>query len=86
MKFIHKLILIFFTAILLEANSISGFNFLINKNWFGMILMVFINPLLCLPMNHFNIEAKTFKERLFIALAFSFGFTIGVITIRPFFI
>lgn len=82
----YKLILVFFTAIVLEANSIAGFKFLMDKNWIGMILMVFINPLLCLPMNHFNIEAKSFKERLFIALAFSFGFAIGVITIRPFFI
>lgn len=82
----YKLILVFFTAIVLEANSIAGFKFLMDKNWIGMILMVFINPLLCLPMNHFNIEAKSFKERLFIALAFSFGFATGVITIRPFFI
>lgn len=82
----YKLILVFFTAIVLEANSIAGFKFLMDKNWIGMISMVFINPLLCLPMNHFNIEAKSFKERLFIALAFAFGFAIGVITIRPFFI
>jgi len=86
MKFKHKLILVFFTAIILEANSIAGFRFLMDKNWMGMVLMVFVNPLLCLPMNHYNIEAKTFKERLYIALTFAFGFAVGVGTIRPFFI
>jgi len=86
MQFKYKLVLVFFTAIILEANSIAGFRFLMEKNWMGMVLMVFINPLLCLPMNHYNIEAKTFKQRLFIALAFAFGFAVGVITIRPFFI
>lgn len=86
MKLKYKLILVFFTAIVLEANSIAGFRFLMDKNWYGMVLMVFVNPLLCLPMNHYNIEAKTFKERLNIALAFAFGFAVGVITIRPFFV
>ncbi len=86
MKFKYKLILVFFTAIILEANSIAGFKFLMDENWIGMVLMVFVNPFLCLPMNHYNIEAKTFKERLFIASAFAFGFAVGVITIRPFFI
>ena len=86
MKFKYKLILVFFTAILLEANSIAGFRFLMEKNWFGMVLMVGINPLLCLPMNHYNIEANSFKKRLYIALAFSLGFVVGVLTIRPFFI
>lgn len=86
MDFKYKLILVFFTAVVLEANSIAGLKFLMNKDWLGMILMVFVNPLLTLPMNHYNIEAKTFKERLYIALSFAFGFAIGVITIRPFFI
>jgi len=86
MQFKHKLILVFFTAIILEANSIAGFRFLMEKNWMGMVLMVFVNPLLCLPMNHYNIKAKSFMQRLYIALAFAFGFAIGVITIRPFFI
>jgi hypothetical protein len=39
-----------------------------------------------LPMNHFSIECKSFKERLYIAIAFELGFGIGVITIRPFII
>jgi len=36
-------------------------------------------------MNHFTIEVKTLKERFQIAMAFSFGFTLGVLLIRPFF-
>ena len=86
MKFKYKILLVFFTAFLLEVNVIAGFRYLVDKNWVGMFLMVFINPFLCLPMNHFNIESKTFKERLYIAIAFAFGFGIGVITVRPFFI
>ena len=86
LNFKHKLLIVFFTAYILELNSIAGFRYLIDKNWIGMFLMVFINPFLCLPMNHFNIESKTFKERLLIASAFAFGFGLGVITIRPFFI
>jgi len=81
-----KLAIVFFSAIVLEANSIAGFRFLMDKNWYGMVSMVFINPFLCLPMNHFTIEVKTFKGRFLIALAFSLGFSIGVLTIRPFFI
>jgi len=81
-----KLLIVFLSAIVLEANSIAGFRFLIDKNWVGMVLMVGINPFLCLPMNHYTIEVKTFKQRALIALAFSLGFAVGVATIRPFFI
>ena len=83
---IWKLTIVFFSAIILEANSISGFKFLMDKNWTGMVMMAFINPFLCLPMNHYTIEVKTIKGRSIIALAFALGFTIGIITIRPFFI
>ena len=81
-----KLLIVFLSAIVLEANSIAGFRFLIDKNWVGMVLMVGINPFLCLPMNHYTIEVKTFKQRALIAFAFSLGFAVGVLTIRPFFI
>lgn len=81
-----KLLIVFVSAIVLEANSIAGFRFLMDKNWMGMVMMVGINPFLCLPMNHYTIEVKTFKQRALIALAFSTGFIFGVLTIRPFFI
>jgi len=81
-----KLLIVFVSAIVLEANSIAGFRFLMDKNWIGMVMMVGINPFLCLPMNHYTIEVKTFKQRALIALAFSLGFATGVLTIRPFFI
>ena len=81
-----KLVVVFISAIVLEANSIAGFRFLMDKNWIGMVMMVGINPFLCLPMNHYTIEVKTLKERALIALAFSLGFVAGVLTIRPFFI
>jgi len=81
-----KLLIVFFSAIVLEANSIAGFRFLMDKHWMGMVMMAAINPFLCLPMNHYTIEVKTFKERAIIALAFSTGFTVGILTIRPFFI
>jgi hypothetical protein len=81
-----KLLIVFISAIVLEANSIAGFRFLMDKNWIGMVMMVGINPFLCLPMNHYTIEQKTFKERAIIATAFSLGFTVGVLTIRPIFI
>ena len=85
LSFKSKLLIIFFSAILLEANSIAGMRFLIDNNYLGMGLMVFLNPIICLPMNHFTIEVKTFKERFYIAMAFSTEFTLGVILIRPFF-
>ena len=81
-----RLIIVFITAVLLDANSIASFRFLMDKNWIGMFMMVFINPFLCLPMNHYNIEAKSLKDRIYIAMAFAGGFGFGVITIRPFFI
>ncbi len=81
-----KLLIVFLSAILLEANSIASFRFLMDKNWIGMAMMVGINPFITLPMNHFSIEVKTLKERALIALAFCLGFVFGVITIRPFFI
>lgn len=86
MSFKVKLLIIFVSAIVLEANSIAGFKYLMDKNWPGMVLMVFMSPFLCLPLNHFTIEVKTFKERLWIASSFATGFAIGVVTIRPFFI
>jgi len=81
-----KLLIVFVSAIALEANSVAGFRFLMDKNWLGMVMMVGINPFLCLPMNHYTIEQKTFKERATIATAFSLGFIVGVLTIRPLFI
>jgi hypothetical protein len=81
-----KLLIVFLSAIVLEANSIAGLRFLMDENWIGMVMMVAINPFLCLPMNHYTIEVKSFKQRALIALAFSLGFAVGVMTIRPFFI
>jgi hypothetical protein len=81
-----KLLIVFFSAIVLEANSIIGFRFLMDEHWMGMDLMAGINPFLCLPMNHYTIEVKTFKGRAIIATAFSTGFIVGILTIRPFFI
>lgn len=81
-----KLLIVFISAIVLEANSIAGFRYLMDENWIGMVMMVGINPYLCLPLNHYTIEVKTFKERAIIATAFSLGFAVGVLTIRPFFI
>lgn len=86
MKTKYKLLIVFATALALELNSISGFHFLMQKNWIGMFMMAFINPLLTLPMNHFTIECKTFKDRAHVAIAFAIGFGIGAITIRPFII
>ena len=83
MKLKYKLMIVFITALALELNSIAGFHYLMQKNWVGMFMMAFVNPIITLPMNHFSIECKTFKERLYIALAFALGFGIGVITIRP---
>ncbi len=81
-----KLLIVFLSAIVLEANSIASFRYLMDKQWIGMVSMVFINPFLCLPMNHFTIEVKTFKGRFLIALAFALGFSTGVLLIRPLFI
>ena len=86
MKLKYKLIIVFVTALLLELNSISGFHYLMQKNWIGMFMMAFVNPMISLPMNHFSIECKSLKERFYIALSFALGFGIGVITIRPFII
>jgi hypothetical protein len=81
-----KLLIVFLSAIVLEANSIASFRYLMDKQWIGMVSMVFINPFLCLPMNHFTIEVKTFRGRFLIALAFALGFSTGVLLIRPLFI
>lgn len=83
---VWKLVIIFCSALVLEANGIASFRFLMDKNWIGMALMVFLNPFLCLPMNHYTIQVTTFKQRSIIALAFALGFIVGVLTIRPFFI
>jgi hypothetical protein len=84
MKLYHKLVIVFVTAIALEFNSILGFYYLMQKNWFGMFLMAFVNPLITLPMNHFSIECKTFKDRFHIAVSFALGFGFGVLFIRPY--
>ena len=81
-----KLLIVFVSAIALEANSIASFRFLMDKHWIGMVMMVFVNPFLTLPMNHFTIEVKTFTCRFKIALAFALGFSVGVLLIRPAFI
>ena len=81
-----KLLLIFLSAVMLEATGIARIRFLVDKNSLGMMLMVFLNPFLCLLMSHYTIEVKTFKQRTLIAFAFALGFSIGVMISNLFFI
>lgn len=83
---IKVIIITFITAMILEIISINAFTSLINKDWMLMCFVAFIGPFICLPLTHFNIEAKSFKERLFITLIYSLGYVAGIIIIRPLFV
>ena len=84
MKFKYRLLIVFICALFIEITAVYGFIFLEQRNYIGMFFMVFLNPYICLPMNHFNVECKTFTDRFYLATAFAFGFGLGVVFVRPF--
>lgn len=84
MKFKYRLLIVFICALFIEITGVCGLVFLEKRNYLGMFLMIFLNPYICLPMNHFNVECKTFKDRFYLATAFACGFGLGVIAVRPF--
>ena len=72
---------IFLSALIIEICSTFYIRFVSEGNAPGMIFFAAIGPFLGLPFLGYMIEAKTWSERVFNAVALSFGYIVGTIIV-----
>jgi hypothetical protein len=73
--------IIFTSALIIEICSTFYIRFVSEGNAPGMIFFAAIGPFLGLPFLGYMIEAKTWSERVFNAVALSFGYIVGTIIV-----
>jgi hypothetical protein len=73
--------IIFLSALIIEICSTFYIRFVSDGNAPGMIFFAAIGPFLGLPFLGYMIEAKTWSERVFNAVALSFGYIVGTIIV-----
>jgi hypothetical protein len=73
--------IIFLSALIIEICSTFYIRFVSEGNAPGMIFFAAIGPFLGLPFLGYMIEAKTWSERVFNAVALSFGYIVGTIIV-----
>ena len=73
--------IIFLSALIIEICSTFYIRFVSKGNAPGMIFFAAIGPFLGLPFLGYMIEAKTWSERIFNAVALSFGYIVGTIIV-----
>ena len=73
--------IIFTSALVIEICSTFYIRFVSEGNAPGMVFFAAIGPFLGLPFLGYMIEAKTWSERVFNAVALSFGYIVGTIIV-----
>ena len=73
--------IIFLSALVIEICSTFYIRFVSEGNAPGMVFFAAIGPFLGLPFLGYMIEAKTWSERVFNAVALSFGYIVGTIIV-----
>ena len=73
--------IIFTSALIIEICSTFYIRFVSEGNAPGMIFFAAIGPFLGLPFLGYMIEAKTWSERIFNAVALSCGYIVGTIIV-----
>ena len=78
------MIILFFAALIIEIASTFYISSVVEKNMLQMMFWAFIGPFLSLPFIAYQIEAKTNKERLYMAFVYGFGYSIGALIVNIF--
>ena len=76
---LNKYIIIFLSALVLEVGSTMYISSVSEKVVGATMFWAFVGPFIALPFAGFVADEKTWKGRLFLALASSMGYTIGAL-------
>ena len=76
---LNKYIIIFLSALVLEVGSTMYISSVSDKMVGSTMFWAFVGPFIALPFAGFVADEKTWRGRLFLALASSMGYTIGAL-------
>ena len=79
-----KYIILFIAAVIIEIASTFYISAVSEKHMAAMIFWAFIGPFLGLPFLAYQIEAKTNKQRLQLALCYGLGYAFGALIVNLF--
>jgi hypothetical protein len=79
-----KLIILFTASLIIEIASTFYIASVVEKNMLQMMFWAFIGPFLSLPFIAYQIEAKSNKERLYMAFVYGLGYSIGALIVNMF--
>jgi len=79
-----KYIILFIAAVIIEIASTFYISAVSEKHMAAMIFWAFVGPFLGLPFLAYQIEAKTNKQRLQLALCYGLGYAFGALIVNLF--
>jgi len=77
-----KYIILFIAAVIIEIASTFYISAVSEKHMAAMIFWAFVGPFLGLPFLAYQIEAKTNKQRLQLALCYGLGYAFGALIVN----
>lgn len=80
----NKYIILFIAAVIIEIASTFYISAVSEKHMAAMIFWAFVGPFLGLPFLAYQIEAKTNKQRLQLALCYGLGYAFGALIVNLF--
>jgi hypothetical protein len=79
-----KMIILFLVSLIIEIASTFYIAAVVEKQMIKMMFWAFIGPFLSLPFIAYQIEAKSYKERLYMAFVYGLGYSIGALIVNMF--
>lgn len=79
-----KYIILFIAAVIIEIASTFYISAVSEKHMAAMIFWAFVGPFLGLPFLAYQIEAKTNKQRVYLALCYGLGYAFGALIVNLF--
>jgi len=79
-----KMIILFMASLIIEVASTFYISAVVEKEISKMMFWAFIGPFLSLPFIAYQIEAKSNKERLYMAFVYGLGYSIGALIVNTF--
>jgi hypothetical protein len=74
-----KLLVVFFSALLLEVGSTFYINGVAEKNVSQILVWAFLGPFIALPFAGVIADEKTWGRRIFIACSSAIGYSLGAL-------
>lgn len=79
-----KLFFVFLAALVIEIASTFYITAVAERDMFQMMFWAFIGPFLSLPFLTWQIEAKSWRERIILAAAYGLGYLSGAFVVMQF--